>query len=263
MTTAASAVLEERTFRPNYSLRVALAMASLASAPLFIWTYYLIEPRIPLILGIAALEVLVCAAICWAQSQTRLTLDSIGLHYHSVFGDRQILWQEVTETRYLVSPVNLGAHFGLLGYAISAIFKPKQVTLSLRVIGGTGKPIKVTSSFAQAKDAIGLILGQVLPPMIADARMRVGRGERVEFGPLTLSSTEVAFKTRIVLPIPEIEKAELAGSNLLIRRAGKWMAAIKVRSDRIPNVLVFLEVLELFAPQTRPAGIDPLGRVRL
>jgi hypothetical protein len=31
----------------------------------------------------------------------------------------------------------------------------------------------------------------------------------------------------------------------------------------VPNVLVFLEALESLAPQVKPAGIDPLARVRM
>ena len=48
-----------------------------------------------------------------------------------------------------------------------------------------------------------------------------------------------------------------------LKREGKWMAAISVRSDKVPNVLVFLEVLESLAPQVKSTGIDPLARVRM
>jgi hypothetical protein len=52
-------------------------------------------------------------------------------------------------------------------------------------------------------------------------------------------------------------------SNLQIKRQGKWCSAISVRSDKVPDVLVFLEVLESLAPQTKSTGIDPLARVRM
>jgi len=41
------------------------------------------------------------------------------------------------------------------------------------------------------------------------------------------------------------------------------MAAFSARSDKVPNILVFLEVLDSLAPQLRGGQIDPLARVRL
>jgi len=39
--------------------------------------------------------------------------------------------------------------------------------------------------------------------------------------------------------------------------------AISLRSDKVPDVLVFLETLESVAPQIKSTGIDPLARVRM
>lgn len=61
----------------------------------------------------------------------------------------------------------------------------------------------------------------------------------------------------------EISKAELVRSNLQVKRNGKWLSAISVRSDKVPDVLAFLEVLESLAPQVKSTGINPLARVRL
>ena len=52
-------------------------------------------------------------------------------------------------------------------------------------------------------------------------------------------------------------------SNLVVKRQGKWVSAISVRSDKVPNVLVFLEALESLAPQVKSTAVDPLARVRL
>jgi hypothetical protein len=61
----------------------------------------------------------------------------------------------------------------------------------------------------------------------------------------------------------EVSSAEIVGSNLRLKRSGKWLSAVSVRTDRIPNVLAFLEVLESVAPQSKSATIDPLARVRV
>jgi len=55
----------------------------------------------------------------------------------------------------------------------------------------------------------------------------------------------------------------LAGANLQIKRQGKWLSAVSVRSNKVPDVLVFLEVLESLAPQIKATGVDPLARVRM
>ncbi len=84
----------------------------------------------------------------------------------------------------------------------------------------------------------------------------------MQFGGIGLSATNLSWKGTSI-PVSEITKAELVRSNLQIKRQGKWLSAISVRSDKVPDVLVFLEVLESLAPQVKTAGVDPLARVRM
>jgi hypothetical protein len=84
----------------------------------------------------------------------------------------------------------------------------------------------------------------------------------VQFGGLGLSATVVTWKGASI-PVSEITKAELVRSNLQIKRQGKWLSSVSVRSDKVPDVLVFLETLESLAPQIKSTGIDPLARVRI
>ncbi len=64
------------------------------------------------------------------------------------------------------------------------------------------------------------------------------------------------------VPVAQITQAELVRGNLVVKRQGKWVSAVSVRSDKVPNVLVFLEVLESLAPQVKSTAVDPLARVR-
>jgi hypothetical protein len=140
--------------------------------------------------------------------------------------------------------------------------KSGPTQLSLELIDSDGKKLKVTSNFRDASDAIGMILGRILPPMVQSVQARLQRGEVVQFGGIGVSAVAVTWKNNSI-PVAQITKAELAGSNLRVKREGKWLTAISVRSDKVPNVLVFLEVLESLAPQVKSTGIDPLARVRL
>jgi len=107
-----------------------------------------------------------------------------------------------------------------------------------------------------------MILSRILPPMVQNVKSRVQRGDTVQFGDLGLSATAVIWKGNSI-PITEVTKAELAGSNLQIKKQGKWLSAVSVRSNKVPDVLVFLEVLESLAPQIKSMGVDPLARVRM
>ncbi len=140
--------------------------------------------------------------------------------------------------------------------------KSGRVQLTLELIGQDRKKLKVTSNFRKAEEAIGIILSRILPPMVQTTKARLQRGETVQFGGIGLSATAVSWKGSSI-PVSEITKAELVRSNLQIKRRGKWLSAISVRSDKVPDVLVFLEVLESLAPQVKSTGIDPLARVRM
>src|SRR5262249_51214939 len=158
------------------------------------------------------------------------------------------------------TPVNVYGHFGLVGYIIAMSSTSKAAQLSLELLSRDGKKLKVTSMFRDASDAIGIILARILPPMVQNVKMRLQRGETVQFGALGLSATALTWKNQTI-PLTQITKAELLRTNLVIKREGKWLAAISVRSDKIPNALVFLEVLESLVPQVKSTGIDHLARV--
>ena len=80
----------------------------------------------------------------------------------------------------------------------------------------------------------------------------------MQFGGIGLSATAITWKGASV-PVSEITKAELVRSNLQIKRHGKWRSAISVRSDKVPDVLVFLEVLEVSGSSDQVNGNRSAG----
>jgi hypothetical protein len=210
-----------------------------------------------------SIGLLAASAALWiVLGRTILTIADFGVRRESVMGQQEMVWSQVTETRYRVTPINVYAHFGLLGALLAMSGKSGSTQLALELVGSDGKKLKVTSIFQDASEAIGMILARVLPPMVQSVKARLQRGETVQFGNLRLSATTVTWKSNSIL-VSQITKAELLRSNLQIKRQGKWLAAISVRSDKVPNVLVFLEALESLAPQVKATGIDPMARVRL
>ena len=262
MATAAMAYGEHR-FGASYSVRIFTVLTVLAL--LFgVWVAQN-DPRPvshPTLMWVSLGILGALVAFCILFGKSMLTINDAGVRRETVFGQQEMAWGQITETRYRVTPINVYGHFGLVGYIVAMSSKSGGAQLSLELIGGDGKKLKVTSMFRSASDAIGLILARILPPMVQSVKTRLQRGETVQFGGLGLSAVVVSWKNQTI-PVTQITKAELLRTNLVIKREGKWMAAISVRSDKVPNVLAFLEVLESLAPQVKSSGIDPLARVRM
>jgi Family of unknown function (DUF6585) len=186
-------------------------------------------------------------AVLWvALGKTVLIISDSGVRRESILGQQEIAWSQITETRYRVVPINMYAHLGLIGAVVAMSSKSGRAQLTLELISQDRKKLKVTSNFRNADEAIGIILGRILPPMVQNVKARLQRGETVQFGGLGLSATAITWKGSSV-PVSEITKAELVRSNLQVKRHGKWFSVISVRSEKVPDVLVFLEVLESLA----------------
>jgi len=249
----------ERRFGAAYTVRILTALGVL-SVLVGLWAGQ-DAPRNsshPALIWISIGLVGAFAALWIALGKTVLIISDSGVRRESVLGQQELAWSQITETRYRVTPINMYGHFGLLGALLAMSSKSGRVQLTLELISSDGKKLKVTSNFRNASDAIGIILGRILPPMVQSVKTRLQRGETVQFGGIGLSATAVTWKNNSI-PVSQITQAQLAGSNLQVKREGKWLAAISVRSDKVPNVLVFLEVLESLVPQVKSTGIDPLA----
>jgi hypothetical protein len=253
----------ERRFGAAYTVRIAVGLAVLGVL-VGLWVSQ-DDPRItshPVLMWISIGLVAAFAALWIVLGKTVLTINDSGVRRESALGQEEMAWNQITETRYRVIPINMYAHFGLVGLLLASAGKAGRARLTLELISHDRKKLKVTSNFRNASEAIGIILERILPPMVQAVKARLQRGETVRFGGVGLSATTVTWKGNSI-PVSEISKAEIVGSNLQVKRQGKWLSTVSIRSDKVPDVLVFLEVLESLAPQVKPTGIDPLARVRM
>jgi len=262
MATAGSGYGEHK-FGPSLLGRLVLAFGVLL-AIIFIWAMGDDpSPSSNLTLVWISVGLLVAGVVAWiATGKTQLTINDQGVRRESVLGVQEIAWGQIQDTRYRVIPINVYAHFGLIGALLAMRSKSANANLTLELISADGKRLRVTSNFQNAKEAIGLILTRILPPMVKSAQASLQHGQTVKFGDMALSATQITWKNKTTIPVSEIKKAEIVGGNLQLKRRGKWLSAVSVRSDKVPNVLVFLEALESLAPQIKSTGIDPLARVR-
>ena len=253
----------ERRFGAAYSIRILVTLGALGLI-LGLWAGEK-DPRTsshPELVWISFGLLAAVAGVWIVLGKTVLTISDAGVRRESILGQQEMAWSQIVETRYRVVPINTYAHFGLIGALLAMSSKSKRAMFTLELISNDGKKLKVTSTFRNADEAIGIILARILPRMVESVKARLQRGETVDFGGIRLSATAVIWKNNSI-PVSEVSKAELAGVYLKVKRQGKWLAVISVKSDKVPNVLVFLEVLESLAPQIKATGIDPLARVRV
>jgi hypothetical protein len=255
------------TYRQSYVARVALTVVALIAAAL---VYFIgADEHSTITPWIAAAIVAADVAICFAIGKTVLTIHDEGIRRVSLFGVKEIDWRNVSEYRYRVVNSNAaGVHGGLIGILIVAIInrtasgRKGSTNFYLKLIGQDGTKLWVTSSFKNAYDAIGTILGKVHEQLRPAVTAGIA-GPGIAFGSLRLSSRDIQWKTNERVPLEQLASAELAGSNLQIKKSGKFFSLVSVRSDKVPNVLLLLEEMTRLGVGAKRANVvDPLAHVR-
>lgn len=259
----------EKTYGQTMAIRVAIGLlAAGAILVLLLVVYSDSFQSAPMWAWVSVATIAGATAALWvAIGKTRLSIHPEGVRYKSMFSEKELLWRDVKETRYKITPINVGAHFGLIGMAIQSYMshrgdKSAMVSQMLKLVGQDGTVIKVTSNTSNAKEAIAGILGKIVPPMVADIKKRIQNGETIEFGMISVSLAGVRWKSKEPVAFADISKAEIAGSSLKIGKQGKWLNYLSVGCHRVPNVIVLLETIKAMTPLQNIQVLDPLEHVR-
>jgi len=253
------------TFRQTYTPRVALAVLLLGAA-FIVWLIASQASSNPQIAYAVAGALVVLTVVFWIMiGKTVLTVHDEGVRRVSVFGTKELEWHQVREYRYRVVPVQVG---GLIGYMVVAAAQRRggraaTTNLYLTLVGEDGRKIAVSSFFKNAYDAVGMILGALHQAMRPKVDAGVASTGAI-FGPLRLTARELQWKQKDPVPLGELMNAEIAGQTLRIRKKGKMLSLVAVRSDKVPNVLLLLETMEkLGVGASGVPSVDPLARVRI
>lgn len=254
------------TFRQTYNGRLALAFVLLSIA-FALWLLSAEMGMKPQIAYAVEATLVLLTVVCWvAIGKTVLTIHDEGVRRVSAFGTTELEWRQVREYRYRVVPVQTGG--GLIGYLLLAYSRRRggraaTTNLYLTLIGEDGRKIAVSSFYKNAYDAVGTILGalhQAMRPAVDAGVASTG----AIFGPLRLTARNLQWKQKDPVPLGELMNAEIAGQSLRIRKKGKMLSLVTVRSDKVPNVLLLLETMEKLGVGAGVAlSVDPLARVRL
>jgi hypothetical protein len=207
--------------------------------------------------ALAAIYILIAVAI----GKTQIVTSPIGIRRDSMFGTKQISWDQIAEYRYRILSGNAGAHGGLIAAAIvSAMEKKRGKAMSFQLVlkGADGTKLTVTSNYKDAHRLRDTVIERIHPRIIKECRALLERQQPVVFGPLVLKTDGIAFKKKDPVPLGEIAKIDLTTAKLRIKRTGKMFDAISVGSEQVPNVMAFVQLaMETTEKRTmRPMAAD-------
>lgn len=162
---------------------------------------------------------------------------------------RELLWSDIAEYRYQIVPVNYGGLVGgVVGMAVQAAVSAgtgkSARSVKLTLVGRSRRDIRVTSNFKDADQAIGMIVQEIHDRIKPQLKSRLVNGDEVSFGPLGLSVQGISWKGKERIPVTDFGKIEISRRKLRVRRKGKMLDTIGVSAEKIPNVLLALELLE-------------------
>ena len=195
-------------------------------------------------------------AYAWWWTKTRVTIHEEGISYKSPFGQKDLRWGEITETRYGQQPMNMAVHFGLLGYLVAAMGRGNnQMIRSLELIGP--QKIAINSNIRDMEEVVRLVLAAVNPRLRQEAERMLNSGGTISFGKISLSPSGVIWKSKEPIPYSAIVKCKIDGSMLRVKAEGKWLDSIAITVKKIPNVFILLDLIEerrtAVAGRTAPA----------
>src|SRR5215470_5011995 len=146
----------ERRFGAAYTARI-LVVLVLSGFLIGMWASQ-DDPRItshPTLLLISIALGLAGVGFWVALGKSAVVIGDSGVRRESLFGQQEIAWSQVAETRYQVVPINVYAHFGLIGALIAMSSKKAgRAQLTLELIGHDRQKLKVTSNYRNADEAI-------------------------------------------------------------------------------------------------------------
>jgi len=245
------------TFKHGWAWRIFMALITLIVVAFAVVVYrdrHEIDPWfLTFVLVCVALTVFAFIAI----GKIEVRGHDEGLVRASLFGVREIPWNDVTEYRYRQVPVNYAAHFGLVGYLLMIFARKSSGSASLqrrlKIKGRDGAAITISENVRDNEEVIRLILSRVQPRLLAVARTYFDSGAGVSFGKITLSINGLSWKGKDPVPYANLMKPRIDGQKLRIKAQGKWLDLVAVNCDTIPNVFILLDLVD---EQLAKAGVS-------
>ena len=115
--------------------------------------------------------------------------------------------------------------------------------------------VDLNSNFRDLEDAIRLILAAINPRLIQEAESTVQGGGIAKFGKLALNSQGIIWKDNPPIPFNSVAKCRIDNQSLRIKTEGKWLDNVAVSTWQIPNLFVFLDMVERRCAESGKKGL--------
>jgi hypothetical protein len=233
----------QRTFKDNWTWRAAAAIPFLIMLAFGLFIYSETHQFEPTLWAFVAFFAFLFAFACVWAAKRQITIHAEGISYKSLMNEKDLRWDEITETRYGQQPLNVGAHFGLIGLLIMALSKKRDKMIrSFQIIGP--RTIGISSNIRDQQEAIRMVLQAVNPRLRQDAERILSSSGTVAFGNISLSPTGVIWKSKEPIPYSAIVKCRMDDAMLRIKAEGKWLDNIAVSPKKVPNVFTLMDMIE-------------------
>ena len=195
------------------------------------------DARMPAAAGGAMLIALGILAIL-QQARSKMVVRRDGIERWGLRGKLWALrWVEMAELRYRAVKLRL--------YHVIPVGTNIQLTLT----DPAGRKHKVPGNMKGMEVLAERIAEQQTAARFAEARAAIDRGEEVRFGSALVLDREKVSARKLfggykVCPLSEIEKVAVEGGFLRIRQKGKLLAFGGGAIGAIPNVFLFLRLLD-------------------
>jgi hypothetical protein len=193
----------------------------------------------------------------------KLIIDETGIARKRMFGTQRIEWSDVREYWLRIEPANSISGWGVLERILDALdrwtpYGPTPPRHRLELVGEFEKLV-IDSSFANVELAIDEAMRRIGPRLLADARRELDRTRVVTFGDFGVRAEALQWQGREPIARDAVEALEIIDNTPLqvfVQQRGKARAYAHIPLQRIPNVLVALELAEQLGYRVR-------GRERL
>ncbi len=238
----------EATYRCSFLLRNLWILFLLPFGLVF---YLLRDSQNSNVLGIVFITAVLSTLIVFIFfNRQELRIHAEGIARKSLLGEREIRWEDITETRYdqVTMAQGMIVHFGILGILLAPFVgrKPSgsKASQKLRVISSSGQNISLDQTLLNSSDAIRRILTRVNPRIMAEARKRLAQGDSIAFGKLSISPLGISWRNKQPVPYADVDSVRLAGGSFRVKLHGKWLDFVAVQAGKIPNIFVAIDLIQ-------------------
>ena len=222
--------------------RILAVLALILPGAAFLALVFQVEPKTPndriapLAIGVGLIALGILAFV--QQNRSKLVVRTDGIERWGLRGKLWALrWADMVEMRY--HAVKMRIYY----------FIPAGTHIHIKLTDPNGKKRRIPSNLKGMDVLAERIADQQTAARFPDARAAVDRGEEVRFGKALIVDREKLSARKIFggyksCPLSEIEKVAVEGGFLRIRQRGKFLGFGGGSVGAIPNVFLFLRLLD-------------------